>query len=103
MTDLYPERPKTLGVVARKHWKGFAAMWLFPFYVTIVLPHILPPESGFWRSFVYIVIPISAALIPLQVMWMRHQVRFWHLTILGVVMPFVLTWLIWLLPLALPG
>lgn len=103
MTDLYPERPKAIRLAARTHWKGFAAMWLFPFYVTLVLPHIVPPESGFGRTFVFLVIPISAALIPLQVMWVRHQVRFRHLALLGVVLPFVLIWIIWLVPLALPA
>ena len=78
-------------------------MWLFPFYVTLVLPHIVPPASGFWISFVFLVVPISAALIPLQVMWMRHEVRLRHLAVLGVVLPFVLIWIVWLLPLLAPG
>ena len=103
MTDHFPERPTSLAAAARTHWRGFAGMWLFPFYVTLVLPHIVPSGSGFWIPFVFLVIPVSAALIPLQVMWMRHQVRFRHLALLGVVLPFVLIWIVWLLPLLAPG
>lgn len=103
MRDRYPERPKTIGAAARSHWKGFAAMWLFPFYVTLVLPHLVPSPGDFLTSFFFVAIPVSAALVPLQVIWMRHQVRLRHLALLGVVLPFVLIWIIWLLPLVAAG
>jgi hypothetical protein len=84
------EKPPTLLRAAQCHWRSFAAIWIAPVFMLVVISvgeRIGHPGLSWWL----LALPFAAwSFLRSSRPWLAGRIRYLHQFLLGILIPFVI-------------
>ena len=88
MIEYLPGTPTTILDAIRRYWRYFAAGWVFPIYLVVASPWFDGTAGHPVASTLFLDLPFFAAYVPVVGLWMGRRIRYAHVLVLGILLPF---------------